>query len=121
MREHPAIRRRLGALSAIVASRAPDTQRTPLSSQQIEAFGAELAAIRERVVAELGERDASYIRRILASQRRAEIAGRGLLFAGALPPAWVLGVALLSLSKVLENMEIGHNVLHGQYDWMRDP
>jgi fatty acid desaturase len=121
MREHPAIRRRLGALSAIVASRAPDTQRTPLSSQQIEAFGAELAAIRERVVAELGERDASYIRRILALQRRAEIAGRGLLFAGALPPAWVLGVALLSLSKVLENMEIGHNVLHGQYDWMRDP
>ena len=23
--------------------------------------------------------------------------------------------------KIIENMEIGHNVLHGQWDWMRDP
>ena len=46
--------------------------------------------------------------------------GRGLLFAGFLPPAWLGGVAALSLSKILDNMEIGHNVLHGQYDWMRD-
>jgi linoleoyl-CoA desaturase len=27
----------------------------------------------------------------------------------------------LSLAKILENMEIGHNVMHGQWDWMRDP
>ena len=32
-----------------------------------------------------------------------------------------LGTAGLSISKILENMEIGHNVLHGQWDWMRDP
>jgi fatty acid desaturase len=25
------------------------------------------------------------------------------------------------VSKILDNMEIGHNVLHGQYDWTRDP
>ena len=25
------------------------------------------------------------------------------------------------MAKILENMEIGHNVLHGQWDWMRDP
>jgi hypothetical protein len=25
------------------------------------------------------------------------------------------------VAKILENMEIGHNVLHGQWDWMRDP
>ncbi len=92
-----------------------------LTSDQLEAFGAELAALRERVRSELGERDARYIRRILALQRAAELSGRGLLFAGLLPPAWATGVALLSLSKILENMEIGHNVLHGQYDWMRDP
>ena len=36
-------------------------------------------------------------------------------------PAWVLGTATLSLAKILENMEIGHNVLHGQWDWMNDP
>ena len=28
---------------------------------------------------------------------------------------------MLSVAKILENMEIGHNVLHGQWDWMRDP
>ncbi|MFP3647940.1 fatty acid desaturase family protein, partial [Paraburkholderia sp. SIMBA_054] len=27
---------------------------------------------------------------------------------------------LLGLSKILENMELGHNVMHGQYDWMGD-
>ena len=25
------------------------------------------------------------------------------------------------LAKILENMEIGHNVMHGQWDWMNDP
>ena len=30
-------------------------------------------------------------------------------------------VAALSVSKILDNMEIGHNVMHGQYDWMGDP
>ncbi len=39
----------------------------------------------------------------------------------ALPPFWLAGTAALSLSKILDNMEIGHNVMHGQYDWMRDP
>jgi linoleoyl-CoA desaturase len=33
----------------------------------------------------------------------------------------VLGTIGLSVAKILENMEIGHNVLHGQWDWMRDP
>jgi linoleoyl-CoA desaturase len=28
---------------------------------------------------------------------------------------------MLTLAKILENMEIGHNVMHGQYDWMNDP
>ena len=37
------------------------------------------------------------------------------------PPAWVVGTAGLSVAKILENMEIGHNILHGQWDWMRDP
>ena len=37
------------------------------------------------------------------------------------PPAWLVGTAGLSVAKILENMEIGHNVMHGQWDWMRDP
>jgi fatty acid desaturase len=92
-----------------------------LTSEQLAAFGAELDAIRERVMRDLGERDAQHIRSVVARARLAEVAGRALLFAGLFPPAWAAGVGLLSLSKILENMEIGHNVLHGQYDWLNDP
>ncbi|MGH3648014.1 MAG: fatty acid desaturase family protein [Micromonosporaceae bacterium] len=92
-----------------------------MTPDQIEAFGAELDAIRKRVVEDLGEHDADYIRNVVKVQKRFEIAGRALLFLGFLPPAWLAGVACLSVSKILDNMEIGHNVMHGQYDWMRDP
>jgi fatty acid desaturase len=92
-----------------------------LTPEQIESFGEELDAIRQRVVADLGERDADYIRNVIGAQRRLEVTGRGLMFAGLLPPAWLGGVAALSLSKILDNMEIGHNVMHGQYDWIKDP
>jgi NADPH-dependent stearoyl-CoA 9-desaturase len=93
----------------------------PLSSDEINAFGAELDALRARVVADLGEKDARYIRRIVKAVRYTEVAGRGLLFAGFFPPAWLAGTVVLGASKILENMELGHNVMHGQYDWMRDP
>jgi fatty acid desaturase len=89
-----------------------------LSPEQAEAFGRELDAIKERVVADLGEKDADYIRRVIKTQRALEVGGRAMLF---LPPAWLLGTAMLGLSKILDNMEIGHNIMHGQYDWMRDP
>jgi NADPH-dependent stearoyl-CoA 9-desaturase len=92
-----------------------------LTPEQIESFGEELDAIRQRVVADLGERDAGYIRKVIGAQRGLEVAGRGLMFAGFFPPAWLGGVTALSLSKILDNMEIGHNVMHGQYDWMKDP
>jgi fatty acid desaturase len=92
-----------------------------LSPDQIESFGAELDAIRQRVLADRGERDANYIRRVIKAQRGLEVGGRALLFVGFLPPAWLAGTAALSLSKILDNMEIGHNVMHGQFDWMNDP
>jgi NADPH-dependent stearoyl-CoA 9-desaturase len=92
-----------------------------LNDEQIEALGRELDDLRNRVMADLGERDAEYIRRIIKSQRGLEIVGRALLEVGFLPPAWLAGTTALSLSKILDNMEIGHNVMHGQYDWMKDP
>lgn len=95
--------------------------RRALSEAETEALGREIDAIRERVLADLGERDLAYIRRVLRVQRRLELAGRGMLFLGWLPPLWLGGVAALSLSKILDNMEIGHNVMHGQYDWTGDP
>jgi fatty acid desaturase len=89
-----------------------------LTPEQLDEFGARMDDIRQRIVAELGEEDAAYIRRVVAYQRGFEVAGRALFY---LPPAWPLAVAALSISKILDNMEIGHNVMHGQYDWMGDP
>ena len=92
-----------------------------LTPEQLESFGAELDAIRARVVEDLGKRDVDYINGVIRAQRGLEVAGRGLLFFGLFPPAWLGGTAALSLSKILDNMEIGHNVMHGQYDWTGDP
>jgi fatty acid desaturase len=94
---------------------------TQLTDEQIEALGDELDELRGRIIMDLGERDAAYIRRVIAAQRGLEVGGRALLFAGALPPFWLAGTTALALSKILDNMEIGHNVMHGQYDWMKDP
>jgi linoleoyl-CoA desaturase len=93
----------------------------PLTDEQIEELGRELDALRQRVVDDLGAADREYIYDIVKWQRGLEVAGRASLFLGWLPPFWLGGVAALSLSKILDNMEIGHNVMHGQYDWMRDP
>jgi fatty acid desaturase len=101
-------------------------QRT-LSPDDLQQLGAEIDALRARTVADLGERDARYIRNVLKAVRFTEIAGRALLMVGAFLPgmwlaaAWVAGIALLASSKILENMELGHNVMHGQFDWMGDP
>jgi NADPH-dependent stearoyl-CoA 9-desaturase len=92
-----------------------------LTPEQFQSFGEELDAIRQRVLADRGERDANYIRGVIRAQRGLEVAGRGLLWAGVFPPAWIAGTAALSVSKILDNMEIGHNVMHGQYEWMNDP
>lgn len=89
-----------------------------LSPEQFDAIGKDFDAIRNRVKAELGERDASYIRKLVKRQRQLEVGGRVMMM---LPPTWPLGVAALSASKILDNMEIGHNVMHGQYDFMGDP
>jgi linoleoyl-CoA desaturase len=97
------------------------SQSRELSAKEKEAFAAEIDALRARTVADIGEKDARYIRRVVKAVRYLEVLGRGLLFAGAFPPALFLGAVVLGISKILDNMELGHNVMHGQYDWMRDP
>ena len=92
-----------------------------LSEADFTAIGAELDAIRAEVMADLGADDARYIHRVIAVQRGLDAGARVVLLASLFPPAWVAGTAALSVAKILENMEIGHNVLHGQWDWMRDP
>ena len=99
----------------------PLSQVTALTPEDIEAIGRELDAIRDEVLETRGAGDAAYIRRVIDTQRKLEMAGRVLLLASSYRPAWVLGTACLTTAKILDNMEIGHNVLHGQWDWMRDP
>ena len=62
-----------------------------------------------------------YIRSIIQFHRRLAALSRIVLMASRYKPAWLLGTTGLSVAKILENMEIGHNVLHGQWDWMNDP
>ena len=73
------------------------------------------------MAADLGGADVEHIRRVIRLQRGLEVTGRASLFLGLLPPFWLPAASALALAKILDNMEIGHNVMHGQYDWTRDP
>jgi fatty acid desaturase len=92
-----------------------------LTEQDVTDLGLELDALREQIIASRGASDAAYIRKVITFQRRLELVSRGILLFSMFPPAWIAGTTGLSISKILENMEIGHNVMHGQWDWMRDP
>src|SRR5947209_5520258 len=102
----------------------PSDVRSPFerfSEDEIEEIGREFQKIHDEVFDDLGERDAKYINSIIGLQRRLAALGRAILLASRFRPAWVAGTTMLSLAKILENMEIGHNVLHGQWDWMNHP
>src|SRR5436305_8921892 len=92
-----------------------------LTPEQIEEIGSEFAQLHDEVFDSLGDRDARYIRSMIALHRKLALGGRILLLPSLFPPAWLAGTIVLSLAKILENMEIGHNVMHGQWDWMNDP
>ncbi|MGE5720009.1 MAG: fatty acid desaturase family protein [Nocardioidaceae bacterium] len=94
---------------------------THLTEEEIETLGRELDRIRADIEASRGAADAAYINRLITIQRTLAAAGRVTLFASKYPPAWVAGTLMLGIAKILENMEIGHNVMHGQWDWMNDP
>src|SRR3954454_20607153 len=92
-----------------------------LTPEQIGELEKEFNAIHDEVFAELGDPDRRYIMSMIEMHRRLGVMGRALLVASRFKAAWLAGTATLSLAKILENMEIGHNVLHGQWDWMNDP
>ena len=98
-----------------------DSPLSRLTDEQIEELGKEFDAIHDEVFAELGDRDRRYIVSMIEMHRRLVVSGRILLFGSRNRAAWFAGTAMLSLAKILENMEIGHNVMHGQWDWMNDP
>jgi linoleoyl-CoA desaturase len=92
-----------------------------LTPEQIEQLGREFDAIHDEVYADLGDRDSRYIRSTIKLHRHLVLAARALLMGSQRRPLWLAGTTALSLAKILENMEIGHNVMHGQWDWMNDP
>ena len=92
-----------------------------LTPEQIEEIGKEFEELHEQVKADLGDRDAKYIRSMIALQRQLALLGRAELIFSRWRLPWIMGAATLGMAKILENMEIGHNVMHGQWDWMNDP
>ncbi|KXJ47454.1 Fatty acid desaturase [Marinobacter salarius] len=92
-----------------------------MNETQLKELENDLDTIRDQVISDLGERDARYIRRIVRLHRSLEIGGRVLMPFGFIPPVFLAATTALGISKIIENMEIGHNVMHGQYDWMNDP
>jgi fatty acid desaturase len=107
-----------------------------LTDAQIEEFGREMDAIRDEVMDSRGEKDRAYILKVIRTQRSMAVIGRFVIYGGLfLIPAWghalaswgaalgviALGTVMLGCAKILENMEIAHNVMHAQWDWMKDP
>jgi linoleoyl-CoA desaturase len=92
-----------------------------LGAAQLAELAAEFDAIKDRVAGELGERDRRYIEAMIELQRRLAVIGRVGLLLPRFRPLALGGATALAAAKILENMEIGHNVMHGQWDWMNDP
>ena len=100
---------------------------THLTEEDVEQLGRELDAIRAEIEESRGASDAAYINRMIRIQRGLAVAGRLTLMLGTQakttrkPGSGRSAATFLGLHKILENMEIGHNVMHGQWDWMNDP
>ena len=94
---------------------------THLTEDEVEQIGRELDQIRVDIEESRGDADAAYINRMIKVQRGLAAAGRATLMFSNKKPAWIAGASMLGVAKILENMEIGHNVMHGQWDWMNDP
>src|ERR1700756_5312381 len=92
-----------------------------LSDAEVEALAAALEEIRCDIEASRGTKDRAYIKRAIAFQRCLEIAARLAIARSKGKFGWVVGTAALAAAKCIENMELGHNISHGQWDWMNDP
>lgn len=92
-----------------------------LSATDLEAFESELDSIRRDIEASRGEKDRAYILRTIAFQRFLDMAARLCIVGTRCKAGWALGTIALAVAKSIENMELGHNIGHGQWDWMNDP
>jgi fatty acid desaturase len=92
-----------------------------LSDTDLEEFAAGLEAIRRDIESARGAGDRAYIKRTIAFHRSLEVAARLVIGCSKGKLGWTVGTTALAAAKSIENMELGHNVSHGQWDWMNDP
>ncbi len=107
-----------------------------LTEAALTSLAGDIEAIRRDVAADLGAGDERYFRDLLKLHAALNYGGRAIIFVALLfHPDWefpfaswtvmiallAVGVFTLGAGKILDNMEIGHNVMHGQWDWLRDP
>jgi NADPH-dependent stearoyl-CoA 9-desaturase len=92
-----------------------------LSDKDLDQFGAALDAIRCDVEASRGADDRAYIKRAIVFHRTLEVTARLVIGGSRGKFGWAVGTAALAAAKCIENMELGHNISHGQWDWMNDP
>src|ERR1700737_3714196 len=92
-----------------------------LSDADIAALAADLQAIRRDIEDSRSQRDRAYIRRTIVFQRCLEVAARLAIGGSKGNAGWAIGTAALAVAKSIENMELAHNIGHGQWDWMNDP
>jgi len=97
-----------------------------LTADEVEQLGREFDTIRAEIEESRGAADAAYINRVITTQRWMAASARiGMIVSSPFPkarkPVLAASAVALGLAKILENMEIGHNVMHGQWDWMNDP
>lgn len=89
---------------------------------QLDALANELDELLLREKQSLGLADARYLENLVFWQRLCALSGRLGMLLCWFSWLWLFPcVLLLALAKILDNMEIGHNVLHGQYDFLRHP
>lgn len=86
------------------------------AGRDLEAFGAQIDALRKRVEAQIGAEDLAYIRRVDRVSKGMELVGRLLIHFSLDPVTFGVGVLALSVHKQLQAAEIGHTVLHGAFD-----
>ena len=92
-----------------------------LSDADVEDLAAALEAIRHDIESSRGSSDRAYIKRAIAFHRTVEVAARLVIATSKGKFGWAVGTATLAAAKCIENMELGHNISHGQWDWMNDP
>ncbi len=92
-----------------------------LSDADLEALRVALEAIRRDIEDSRGEKDRAYILRAIAFQRFLDVAARLVIAGSSSKVGWAIGTTALAVAKSIENMELGHNIGHGQWDWMNDP